>query len=477
MNIRTRFAPSPTGYLHIGAVRTAIFAWLLARQNNGTFILRIEDTDKNREVSDSEKHIIESLQWLGLNWDEGPDIGGQHAPYRQSERLEIYHKYAQQLVDKGLAYADTTTTEQLTKWREQAKSEKRPFHFNDHRPANPPDWELGMPLRLKIDSTQSPAWNDIVRGAQKSSHENLDDFILLKADGFPTYNFAHIIDDHEMGITHIIRGEEFVSSVPKYLKLYEALEFTPPVMAHMPNILAPTGNKKLSKRDGAPDLLQYRDQGYQPDAILNFLAKLGWNDGTEQEVYTRNELLEKFSLERVQKSPARFDEKQLLWISGHHIRETSLDDLYVQTESFWPAEAKNADSSFKKQVLALVQERLKCFSELAELTAFFFSEPKLSTEWLELDKRLKKLEPKEVCEWLAAAVENLSENSFDVEDIEAALRTTAENNNYHTGKFFMAVRVAVAGTSFSPPLFETMNLLGKETCLKRLEAGKDALEA
>lgn len=476
MTVRTRFAPSPTGYMHIGAVRTAIFAWLIAQQQNGTFILRIEDTDKSREVADSEEHIKTSLKWLGLDWVEGVDVDGPHAPYRQSERLEIYHEYAQKLVSEGKAYADTTTPEQLTEWREQAKREKRPFHFNDHRPENPPAWEVGMPLRLKIDDTESPAWEDLVRGPQKPSKENIDDFILVKADGYPTYNFAHIVDDFEMKITHVIRGEEFVSSVPKYLMLYKALGITPPIMAHVPSILAPTGNKKLSKRDGAPDLLSYRDQGYQPDAILNFLTKLGWNDGTEQEVYTRNELIEKFSLERVQKSGARYDEKQLNWISGHHIRETNIDELLNQVKDFWPKEAKNSDSEFKKQILTLVQERMKYFGELAELTQFFFSAPQLSPDWYAVDKRLaKKQTPDEIKNSVVIANKALSTIEFSTTEIERALRAAAEENELHVGLFFMAVRIALAGTAFSPPLFEMMELLGKDECLSRLEHAANAL--
>ncbi|MBP7018533.1 glutamate--tRNA ligase, partial [Candidatus Saccharibacteria bacterium] len=291
--IKTRIAPSPTGYMHIGNVRTALFAWILARQNNGQFVLRIEDTDRNRFTEGAEEHIIESLKWLGLDWDAGPDKPDKYGPYRQSERLEIFNKYARKLVEEGKAYADPTSTEELTRLRDLAKLEKRPFRFREHRPKNPPEWKSGLSLRLRIDADISPDWHDEVRGDIKGSSENIDDFILVKADGFPTYNFAHIVDDHEMQITHVIRGDEFISSVPKYLFLYEALGIKQPVFAHLPPILAPDGKKKLSKRDGAPDLLSYRDQGYMPEAIANFLALLGWNDGTEQEMYSIKELIEK----------------------------------------------------------------------------------------------------------------------------------------------------------------------------------------
>ncbi|HIA91619.1 TPA: glutamate--tRNA ligase [Candidatus Saccharibacteria bacterium] len=474
--IVTRFAPSPTGYMHIGAARTAIFAWLLAQQSNGEFILRIEDTDKNREVQGSEAHLIESLKWLGLNWTQGPDIGGEAGPYRQSERLEIYARYAQKLVDEGKAYADTTTPEQLTKWREKAKAEKRPFHFNDHRPANPPEWQIGLPLRLKIDEPQSPAWNDEVRGPQKESKENIDDFILMKADGYPTYNFAHIVDDFEMGVTHVIRGEEFVSSVPKYLMLYKALGITPPVFAHLPSILAPTGNKKLSKRDGAPDLLQYRDQGYLPDAILNFLVKLGWNDGTEQEVYSRADLIDSFSLDRVQKSGARYDEKQLNWISGHHIRTLELDDIYELSKQWWPEEAASADDDLKKKILSLIQEKLKKFSEIPDATRFFFTRPDFNPrDFIANDKQLKKLTDTELTDFLEAAIEKLQQSDFSEQDLETALRNLVDELETKVGVLFKLIRISVTGSTVAPGLFETLAVLGKDESLERIRIAQSKL--
>src|SRR5581483_1214582 len=254
MTVRTRFAPSPTGYLHVGGVRTALFAWLIARQNNGRFILRIEDTDRSRHVDESEKHIIDSLKWLGLEWEEGPDIGGKYGPYRQSERLDIYHNWAKKLIESGRAYADERTPEELEQIRLNLSKEKRPVLFREWRPENPSDWQLGMPLRFKSEPKEHK-WRDAVLGDLKAGPEVVDDFILVKSDGFPTYNFAHIVDDYLMECTHVIRSTEFLASVPRFLNLYEALNIEPPILATPPVVLGPDGRKKLSKRDGAKDIL------------------------------------------------------------------------------------------------------------------------------------------------------------------------------------------------------------------------------
>ena len=248
--VRTRFAPSPTGFIHVGNIRTALFAWLVARQSGGQFVLRIEDTDRARHVESAEQHIIDSLKSLGLDYDEGPDIGGQYAPYRQSERLDSYKKWAQVLIDKGRAYADPYSPEEIQAFRDQAQAQKLPFLYRNHRPENPPVWDGTRPLRFK-SNPKAYVRIDAVMGELKTGPEVIDDIILIKSDGYPTYNFAHIIDDEEMRISHIIRGQEFLASIPNYLNIYEALELTPPIMATLPHILAPEGNKKLGKRDGA----------------------------------------------------------------------------------------------------------------------------------------------------------------------------------------------------------------------------------
>ena len=371
--VRTRFAPSPTGFLHVGGIRTALFAWLVARQAKGQFILRLEDTDQKREVQGSAEHLMQSLIALGLNYDEGPDKPGDFGPYRQSERLSIYKKWANKLIDQGRAYADPYSPEEVQAFREEAQKNKVPFLYRNHRPDNPPEWDGSQPLRFKSDP-QNYKWHDEVMGDLSAGAETIDDFILIKSDGFPTYNFAHIVDDAEMKITHIIRGQEFIASMPNYLNLYEALSIDKPIFATMPHILNEQGNKKLSKRDGAKDILDYTKEGYLPEALRSFIATLGWNDGTEQEVFATDELIKKFSLQRVGKSGAHFDERRLNWVNGYFIRQKSIDELYEQVANFWPNSGASHDDSYKKQVLNLVQERLKYFSELPELTNFFFED-------------------------------------------------------------------------------------------------------
>lgn len=368
---RTRFAPSPTGFLHVGGVRTALFAWLLARQSKGQFILRLEDTDKSREVKGSDQHIMDSLKWLGLNWDEGiGGMGGPFGPYKQSERLELYKEWANKLVKLGRAYTDPYSPLEVEKLRDQAKKSNRPFLYRDNRPSNPPTWDGTRPLRFKSDP-KAYNWHDAVMGDLHAGEDAIDDFILIKTDGYPTYNFAHIIDDMLMECTHVIRSQEFLASVPKYLNLYDALGIERPILATVPYVLAPDGKKKLSKRDGAKDVLEYAKQGFMPVSMLNFMATLGWNDGSEQELYTVEELINKFSLDHVQRSGARFDEQRLIWMNGSHIRRQSIDQLYELTKNYWPKSAESYDDAYKRQVLGLVQERLKYFEELSEITEFF----------------------------------------------------------------------------------------------------------
>ncbi|OYW84662.1 glutamate--tRNA ligase, partial [Candidatus Saccharibacteria bacterium 32-49-10] len=313
--VRTRFAPSPTGFLHVGGIRTALFAYLVAKQSDGTFVLRLEDTDKSREVAGSREHLLASLKALHLDYDEGPDISGDYGPYVQSERLGIYAQYAQKLIDAGLAYADPYTSEEIQSFREKAQAEKRAFRYRDYRPEVLPAWDGTKPLRFK-STPKSYTYRDEVMGDITTSPEVIDDLILIKSDGYPTYNFAHIVDDAEMQISHVIRGQEFISSMPNFLALYEALGLERPIFAHMPHIMNEQGNKKLGKRDGAKDVLDYIRDGYLPETLDSFIATLGWNDGTEQEVFTMDELVEKFDLSRVQKSGARFDEKRLLWMNA-----------------------------------------------------------------------------------------------------------------------------------------------------------------
>lgn len=469
MTVRTRFAPSPTGALHVGAVRTALFAWLLAKQNGGQFLLRIEDTDQKREVTGGVDNIKETLRWLGLQWDEGPDIGGPYGPYIQSQRLEIYTKYAQELVDEGLAYADPYSPEELQKLRDKAQAEKRPFLYRNHRPKNPPKWDGTQPLRIKLEP-KSYQWDDMVMGTIEMGAEMIDDYIIMKADGFPTYNFCHIIDDHLMHITHVMRSQEFLSSIPKFLATHEALGWKAPINATLPPVLDETGKRKLGKRFGAKPMLNYRDQGYLPAALINLMATIGWNDGTEQEVYTVPELIEKFSLDRVQRSGGIFDEKRLLWLNGAHIRLMPLEALYEQIAPFWPASAKDASPDYKKQVLHLVHERLKFFAELPELTNFFFEEPSISESLFADNKQLKKLAPAERQQMITSVITALTPSDFSHEDLESRLRALVEELDTKPGILFSLVRACITGSNVAPGLFETMNVLGKETVIKRLKA-------
>lgn len=473
MTIRTRFAPSPTGYIHIGNLRAALFPWLLARQQGGDFILRIEDTDQARFVPGAEEKILETLNWLGIDWDEGPQLAGgeagEYGPYHQTQRRDIYLAWAQKLIDKGLAYADPYTPEEVQAFRDEAKANKKAFLYRDYRPENPPTWRLGMPLRFKVPHVKRYTWHDPIMGELSAGPEALDDFILIKSDGLPTYNFAHIVDDYEMGITHVVRGSEYVASTPKYLSLYEALEIEPPVLACAPHIMAPAGNKKLGKRDGAKSATEYRDDGILPEAMMSFLASLGWNDGTEQEVFTKDELIAKFSLERVQKSGARFDEKRLLWMNGHFIRQLSLDDLYTRCQPFWGEAVKGADEAYKKQVLTLAQDRLKTLADLPGLTSYFFTEPTVDMSLIETNKQLKKLTADERRQLLQAAHDALAAlDDWTPDAIQAALNQLLEATGQKPGILFSLVRITTTWAPFSPQLNDTLALLGQERTLRRL---------
>lgn len=473
--IRTRFAPSPTGYIHIGNIRAALFPWLLARQNKGTFILRIEDTDQARFVEGATNLIIETLQWLGIDWDEGPTVGGDYGPYIQTERREHYLAWAQKLIDKGLAYADPYTPEQVNEFREQSKIAKQAFLYRNFRPTETPVWDGSQPLRFKVPEIKRYSWHDHIMGDLSAGPEALDDFILIKSDGLPTYNFAHIVDDTEMKITHVIRGLEYIPSIPKYLSLYDALGLERPVFACLPHILASDGNKKLGKRDGAKSAQEYRDEGILPEAMLNFLASMGWNDGTEQEIFSRDELIEKFSLDRVQRSGARFDEQRLLWMNGQWIRKLSLDDLYSRSESFWPESAKQASVSAKKQVLTLVQDRIKTLADLPTLTSYFFEEPVPNWKMVDDNKQLSKLSHDEIKSLLTSAQLALADSKYDAESLQNTLNLLLIKTDQKPAILFSLIRLAMSWAPFSPALNDTLATLGSEKVNSRLKSTIETL--
>ena len=470
----TRFAPSPTGYIHIGNVRSALYPWLLARQTGGKFIVRIEDTDQARFVEGATEAILDTLTWLGLNWDEGPIVGGPNGPYFQTERKAIYHQWAQKLIAKGLAYPDPYTPEQVEEFRAEAKALKRPFLYREHRPVEFMPWDGKTALRFKIPELKRYTWHDPVMGDLSAGEDSLDDFILIKADGLPTYNFAHIVDDAEMGITHVMRGAEYISSIPKYLALYQALGLEPPVLVCLPHIMAPTGNKKLGKRDGTKSVTEYRQEGILPETLLNFLAGLGWNDGTTQEIFSLDELVAKFSLERVQKSGARFDEKRLLWMNAQWIKRLELDDLMTRVANFWGEAGCQADQDLKRRVLALVQERLKTLADLPHLTEYFFSEPTVDWSLVDADKQLKKLSRDQQKTILNLAINHLSTSSFDEDSLQNTLNQILTESGYKPNVTFSIIRFALTWAPFSPNLNQMMAILGQKTVLARLNQALDS---
>lgn len=474
MNVITRFAPSPTGYIHIGNVRSAIYPYLLARQTGGRFILRIEDTDRARYVEGATELIEDTLEWLGLEWDEGPLVGGDHGPYFQSERQEIYYQWAKKLIDAGRAYADPTSPEQIEAYRKECSDNKQPFLYRNFRPTDTPEWHVGIPLRFKAEP-KDYAWHDEVMGDLHAGPEVQDDIILIKKDGFPTYNFAHIVDDAEMGVTHVMRGVEYLSSTPNYLALYDALGLERPKFVSLPHILAPGGNKKLGKRDGAKSVSEYRADGVLPEAMLNYLACLGWNDGTEQEIYTKAELVQNFSLDRIQNSGARYDETKLLWMNGQWLRrifdEQGVDALFARTADFWPETAKNYDETYQKQVLAIIYDRLKTLSDLKTMTDYFFTDPKIDLDMLMNNKFLKKMSESELERLLKQSIAKLSSvKEWTAENLQTALNELLAETGKKPAELFSLIRISLSFAPFSPALNLTMSVLGREVSLARLNA-------
>ena len=426
----TRFAPSPTGFMHVGNVRAALYEWLWARKNKGVFILRIEDTDKEREVKGSIDHILESLKWLGLNWDQGPDIGGPHAPYIQSERLAIYKKYAERLVSSGHAYPD------------------------------------GQALRFKIPEKKRTTWKDIVWGELSAGPEALEDFVLIKSDGYPTYNFAHIVDDIEMGINVVMRGQEYIASTPKYLSVYEAFGVEPPLYACLPHIMGPDGKKKLSKRDGAKDILEYKEEGYLPEAILNYLAFLGFNPGGEKEVYTIEELIKVFDLAKIQRSGAQWNDEKLDWLNKEHMKLLPLGEIEKNILARLPENMQN------KKLVPIIFERISKWGDVEEMVKrgeldWYVSAPKMQKE-----KLIFKNTPTEKISGnlkLATEIlEKLTEDNFTQENIKKALTQIADGAESR-GEVLHPVRFALTGQDRSPDPFVIAEILGKDETISRLK--------
>ena len=477
--IVTRYAPSPTGFQHIGGIRTALFAYLYARKNNGTFIVRIEDTDKDREVAGAIEHTKEALQWIGIDWDYGPDTETPFGSCIQSERLEFYKKYAEKLIEKGLAYPDPYTTDEVAAFKEKAIAEKRPFLFRNHRPASFDVWDGSKPLRLKVTDIKRYIWQDITRGELTAGEEMLDDVVLIKSDGYPTYTFAHIIDDLEMGVTHIMRADEFISSMPKFLSIYDALEIPYPIFVTLPPILRDDRTKKLGKRDGAKDILNYRADGYLPSAMMNFLALTGWNPGTEQEVFTQNELIEIFDITKIQRAGAVFNEEKLLWMNKQHLNALSLEEFTAYLTPAVPEALTNApqfnEDTFARLV-PTIRERINTLAEFhTEVESgefdFAFTEPVYDTSIL---KWKNDTEVNQALPRLQTALELLENADFSSsESIKAALWDYAEKVG--KGELLWPLRVCLSGKTQSPDPFTIAYIIGQVETLARIETACDKL--
>lgn len=474
--VRVRFAPSPTGYLHIGGARTALFNWLFARKMGGKLILRIEDTDTERLKEDSVSQILTSLRWLGLNWDEGPEAGGACGPYYQSERRELYSKYAQQLLDEGKAYYCFCTPADLEAEREKQRATKQPFRYA--RTCRDLDPEVakaraaaGEPysVRIKIPTEGSITVHDLIHGDVTFNMDQFDDFVIVKSNGMPTYNFAVVVDDHLMGMTHVLRAEEHLSNTPKQLLIYEALGFEPPKFGHMPMILAPD-RSKLSKRHGATSVEEFRAQGYLPEAIINYLTLLGWGPGDEREIFTLAETVKLFELEQMSKKAAVYDTKKLTWMNGQYLSELPLEKILPEAETFflkdglvteeWLAENKD----YFAKLVDTVRVRVKTLQEVADASAYFFKDVEAYDE-KGVAKHFKP-EAAELLEKCIAALE--ADEVFDLTSTEAIYNKIATDNGLALGKVIHPTRLALTGRTVSPGMFDVMVLLGKEKTLARM---------
>lgn len=477
---RTRYAPSPTGPQHIGGVRTALYDWLLARRTGGRFILRLEDTDRERYSAESADSIQQALRWLGLDWDEGPETGGPHAPYVQSERLPVYQEAAERLIREGKAYRCYCTRERLEEMRAAQQAAKGTVGY-DRRcrhlsPAERAEHEAsGVPsvVRFAMPLEGSVTFEDVVRGEITFENGLLDDFVLLKSDGFPTYQLAAPLDDALMEVTHIIRGEEWISSATKNILVTRALGHEPPRYAHLPLILGPD-KKKLSKRHGDAAVTDFQAAGYLPEALLNFLALLGWSEGTDQEVYSRDELVARFSLEAVTRHPAIFDVQKLDWMNGVVIRSLPVDELadrclpFFQGAGLVPSPVPDDLRPYIAAVVALQQERMKKLSEAPELCENFLRD---TLAWE--DKALKRVQADGAAETLtdvAAALDALPDEAWTLEAVEAAVRGVIERRGVKAGEVIHPVRAAVTGRTTGPGLFEAIHVLGKARSVARLTA-------
>ena len=483
--VRLRFAPSPTGNPHIGNVRTAIFGWLFARKHGGAYMIRVEDTDQARREEGAVESMLESLAWVGLDWDEGPDVGGPRAPYVQSERLDLYHDAAERLTESGYAYRCYCSPERLAGLRRVQQERGDETIGYDRRCLNLTDSQkreyenAGTPsvVRFRMPDEGKSTLDDIIFGHLEFENRLYDDFVALKSDGFPTYHLASVVDDHLMGITHVTRGKEWLSSVPRHVQLYSAFGWDMPQFAHMPMILAPD-KTKLSKRHGAASVMDYRELGVLPEALMNYLALLGWSLDGSSEIFARDELIESFDLSRVSKSDAVFDRAKLDWLNGQHIRRSDDKRLADALARFWrddpPDFDMEPDTGSVGQVVPLARERMKTLQDAAPLVRFVFSE-EIPVEPDQLIQRRMDAEKTVVA--LDAARDGLAAlDAFDAQSIEDTLRPMAKNLDIKVGQLLGSLRAAVTGQKVSPPIFESLEVLGRETSLSRIQDAIAALK-
>jgi len=475
--VRVRFAPSPTGFPHLGNIRTALFNWLYARHTGGTFIVRIEDTDIARKVKGALEGILGGLRWLGLDWDEGPEVGGKYGPYFQSQRLDLYREAAKRLVVQGDAYYCYCSPERLAEMRAKQQKGKQSIGYDRHcRDLTEAERQrkekegITPVVRFKMPLEGQTSFNDIIWGEVTVENSTLDDYVLLKSDGYPTYHLANVVDDHLMEISHVLRAEEWLSSVPRHKLLYEALGYEMPLLAHLPMILGPD-RSKLSKRHGAVSITEYKGQGYLPEAMVNFLALLGWSLDDRTDIIKRDELIKHFSLERISRTAAVFNHEKLDWMNGAYLREMEGVELLLEImpflESGLPREVKRPVSEeYVSRIVPLIRERINTLAEAATYADFFFLNELGYDASLLVDK---KMTAETTLRALKAARDKLSlMESFDHDSLEGALRPLAEELGLKAGQLFNPLRVATTGRTAAPPLFETMAVLGKEICLKRI---------
>jgi glutamyl-tRNA synthetase len=492
--IRTRFAPSPTGPLHIGGVRTALYCYLFAKKNNGDFILRIEDTDQGRYVKGAEDYILEALAWSGISPNEGQGVGGDFGPYRQSERKHLYKKYADELITKGDAYYAFDTSEELTNWREENANVKydsttretlnNSLTLSKEAVQAKIDSGADYVIRYKMPKDETISFSDEIRGNVSFQTNELDDKVLFKSDGMPTYHLANIVDDHLMEITHVIRGEEWLPSTPLHVKLYESFAWEMPIFAHLPLILNPNGKGKLSKRNGdkfgfpvfpidwanddkGEEFMGFREQGFLADGFINMLAFLGWNPGTEQEIFSLEELAEAFSLEKVNKSGASFNFDRAKWFNQQYIKTKTGEELVVLTKDLFTEAAYKAEDTYLSVVCDLIKERVTFLKEFPEMGYYFFEDIKEYDE-----KMLKKKWKPEHKEKIDILVEKLAELAdFSGENIENLVKAFMEEFELGFGQVLPVLRISVTGSMQGPAIFDVMALVGKETTIERLKKG------